>query len=139
VTKLVNPVLFTQRFPVSPSDLQAAGLLDPILNSDTKLFIDPLLLATSGNPTIRTDASTLLERRFGEIVGLVAASRATGDKAWRTAVQRLNLNERSETGRRKRQRARGEAEDGDEDGNPLRHGAEPNRPALGSPPCRPRR
>jgi hypothetical protein len=98
VTKLVNPVLFTQRFPVSPSDLQAAGLLDPILNSDTKLFIDPLLLATSGNPTIRTDASTLLERRFGEIVGLVAASRATGDKAWRTAVQRLNLNERSETG-----------------------------------------
>jgi hypothetical protein len=98
VAKLINPVLFTQRFPVTASDLAKAGLLDPILNSDTKLFIDPLLLASSSNATVKADAQALLERRFGDIVSLVAASRAPGDKAWRTAAQLLNLSERSETG-----------------------------------------
>jgi hypothetical protein len=98
VTTLVNPILFSQRFNVRPSDLDAAGLIDPILNSDTKLFIDPLLLSHSAHTRVNTDAFKLLTTRFEEIIRLVAASAAPGDKAWRTAAQKLDLRERRETG-----------------------------------------
>lgn len=98
MARLINPVLFSQRFNASPSQLQQAGLLDPVLNSDTKLFIDPLLLSTSQNQRIANNAFSLLRQRFDEVIRLVAASKQVGDKAWRTAAQRLDLSERPETG-----------------------------------------
>ncbi len=98
MTTLVNPLLFSQRFPVTLIDLDNAGLIDPILNSDTKLFVDPLLLSSSALPRISNDAFKLLNGRFEEIIRLVDASGAIGDKAWRSAAQRLDLRERPETG-----------------------------------------
>jgi hypothetical protein len=98
VAKLVNPVLFSQRFGVKPAALQASGLLDPILNSDTKLFIDPLLLSSSGNGLIRKEAFEALKTGFSEIVRLIAASQSPNDVAWRSAAKRLDLRERPETG-----------------------------------------
>lgn len=97
MAKLVNPVLFSQRFGITRTDLDSAGLLDPVLNSDTKLFLDPLLLATSSNTLIVNEAFPLLKLRFGEIIALIAASRQSGDKAWRTAAQKLDLHECPET------------------------------------------
>lgn len=98
MAKLVNPVLFSQRFGVKPAALQRAGLLDPILNSDTRLFIDPLLLPSSGNRLISKDAFGALKTGFSEIVRLVAVSAQENDIAWRSAARRLNLSERPETG-----------------------------------------
>ena len=40
-------------------------MFDPILNADTKLFIDPLLLRVSQHPTIRNDAWNAFETYFG--------------------------------------------------------------------------
>lgn len=98
MARLIHPVLFSQQFGVAQAEFTKAGLLDPVLNSDTKLFIDPLLLSSSSNRLIARDAFELLKTRFGEIVNLVAASKVPGDKAWRTAAERMNLNERPETG-----------------------------------------
>src|SRR3981189_2601798 len=44
MAKIVNPKLFSQQFGVPKADIDNAGFLDPLLNADTKLFIDPLLL-----------------------------------------------------------------------------------------------
>lgn len=95
---LVNPVLFSSHFSVSASTLAKAGLLDPILNSDTKLFIDPLLIAKSTNPLIRAKGLAQLESRFRDVIDLVEASASPGDAAWKGAYKALNLDECSETG-----------------------------------------
>jgi hypothetical protein len=98
VARLVNPVLFSQRFGIKPAALERAGLLDPVLNSDTKLFIDPVLLPRSANKLISKEAYAALRTAFSEIVKLVAASQQPNDVAWRNAAKRLNLSERPETG-----------------------------------------
>ena len=98
MAKLVNPVLFSQRFGIKPAALEQAGLLDPVLNSDTKLFIDPVLLSRSNNKLISKVAFEALRTAFSEIVRLVAASQQRNDVAWRNAAKRLNLRERPETG-----------------------------------------
>lgn len=95
---LIRPVLFSGHFGVAPQKLASKGLLDPILNADTKLFIDPLLLSTSTNKLIRTEAYEHLKRRFGEVLRLLIASKTRGDAAWKAAGRILDLRERSETG-----------------------------------------
>jgi hypothetical protein len=95
---LVRPVLFSGHIGVPPAKLAAKGLLDPILNADTKLFIDPLLLRTSTNSKIRAAAYDQLRDRFGEVLRLLIASKTKGDPAWKAAAQLLDLRERSETG-----------------------------------------
>jgi hypothetical protein len=98
MTKLVNPVLFSNRFGIDPSALEHADLVDPLLNADTRLFIDPLLLSTSRNELVRIKGFNLLKTQFEKIVRLIAASRTDGDAAWKAASKLLNLNERPETG-----------------------------------------
>jgi hypothetical protein len=90
--------LFSQNFKIKRGALEKAGLLDPILNSDTKLFIDPLLISSSGNKLISKDAFRALKEGFSEIVRLIAASQQQNDAAWRAAAKRLDLQERPETG-----------------------------------------
>jgi hypothetical protein len=97
LAKLVNPNLFSKKFGLPPDALEKAGLIDPILNCDTKLFIDPLLIATSNNKIIRERAYALLKERFGNVVRLLAVSEKPGDVAWRAAAQLLDLAERPET------------------------------------------
>jgi hypothetical protein len=95
---LVHPILFSKKFGVPVKALKAARLLDPILNSDTKLFIDPLLIAKSQNQTIKKDGRSKLHQGFENVIGLLEISTSEGDVAWRGAYKALNLDERSETG-----------------------------------------
>lgn len=94
---LVHPVLFSKHFNVNPAALQAANLLDPILNSDTKLFIDPLLIYKSQNPLIKSDGRKAVKAAFENVIGLVDISQSEGDVAWKGAYRALNLDERPET------------------------------------------
>jgi hypothetical protein len=94
---LTHPVLFSSHYGVPVAALNAAGLLDPILNSDTKLFIDPLLLWKSQNPLIVSEGRTGVEINFQNIIGLLDISEVEGDVAWRGAYKALNLDERAET------------------------------------------
>lgn len=97
VGKIIKPILFSRQFGVSPTSLDAAGFIDPILNADTRLFIDPLLLEASRNAKIKAEAFTLLKSRFEEIIRLVTVSKSDGDIAWRSAMRRLDLSEAPET------------------------------------------
>ena len=40
--KIKNPMSFSEYFEVDPNVLTEEGILDPTLNVDTRLFIDPL-------------------------------------------------------------------------------------------------
>ena len=92
-----NPRLFSQQFGVSPLDLAKEDLLDPFLNADTKLFIDPMLLKTSRNPIIRKSAQALLRDQLSNILKLIIASKSETDPAWKAALGLLDLHERRET------------------------------------------
>jgi hypothetical protein len=92
-----NPKLFSQQFNIPKAELDKADLLDPFLNADTKLFIDPLLLKDSRNDLIRTMAVGLFRTQLSEIVKLVLASKSNTDPAWKAALRLLDLHERRET------------------------------------------
>jgi hypothetical protein len=94
---LVHPILFSKHFNVPISALDTAKLLDPILNSDTKLFIDPLLLWKSQNAIIKEEGRTAVETCFENVIGLLDISAAEGDVAWKGAYNALNLDECPET------------------------------------------
>jgi hypothetical protein len=81
---------FTQVFQVDPSVLRMAGVFDPILNADTRLFVDPLLLERIGQAEMR-DAQRTWHRRFTDIIHLLRASRLIGDIAWRSADRLFNF------------------------------------------------
>jgi hypothetical protein len=95
--KLLRPILFSDKFNVPAAELAKRGLLDPILNADTKLFIDPLLLRESKNSVIHKVGLKLLRERFANIIKLVMASHNKTDPAWKAARRLLNLAERRET------------------------------------------
>ncbi len=85
MAKIKNPQLFSTYFSVDPSLLKRLGIFDPILNVDSRLFIDPLILKTSAHKEIRTDAVRQYEDHFGKIIRLLKASITPGDVAWRSA------------------------------------------------------
>jgi hypothetical protein len=95
--KLVDPVLFSKHYGIDQASFQKKGLIEPILNADTKLFIDPLLLASSQNEFISKNGLTQLKLCFSNIIKLVAVSKHTTDAAWKAAQKQLNLSESPET------------------------------------------
>ncbi|CAM4147033.1 hypothetical protein WJ038_02975 [Vibrio parahaemolyticus] len=47
MAKITKPLLFSAHFHIDEIKLHDAGLIDPFLNVDTQLFIDPVLLKKS--------------------------------------------------------------------------------------------
>lgn len=93
-----DPILFSQHFGVDPRAFVDWGLIDPFLNVDTQLFIDPILLSKSSNEIIRIEAYEAFKKHFDGFVRLLALSRTEGDVAWRGAQRLLNLREPPENG-----------------------------------------
>jgi len=89
--------LFSQVFGVPAAELDKAGLLDPFLNADTKLFIDPLLLRHSKNRILKASGTAAFRKRMSDIVKLLMATQATSGPAWVAALGLLDLHERRET------------------------------------------
>ena len=98
MAKIQNPLLFSKHFGVDERELEKAGLIDPFLNVDTQLFIDPVLLEKSGNPEIAGDAYKDFRSHFSNYVRLLAISKVEGDVAWRGARKLLDLTEPAQTG-----------------------------------------
>ena len=88
-----DPKSFTKHFRIDPAVLDMIGILNPMLNVDTKLFIDPVLLDASGHPEISGQASNSFREYFGEVITLLRASRSRLDTPWRAARQRFNFPE----------------------------------------------
>lgn len=98
MARIQNPLLFSKNFGVDEKELANAGLIDPFLNVDTQLFIDPLLLAKSANPIIAGDAYKRFRSHFSNFIRLLSISQAEGDAAWRGARKLLDLSEPAQTG-----------------------------------------
>ncbi len=98
MAKIKNPLLFSKHFGVHERELEKAGIIDPFLNVDTQLFIDPVLLSKSGNPEISDAAYHGFREHFSNYVRLLAISEAEGDAAWKAARRLLDLREPPQTG-----------------------------------------
>ena len=86
-TNKPKPTYFSDHFKVDKAKLKELGIFDPILNFDTKLFVDPTLLKSSENPIIKNSRTTYTNF-FRNLLKLLSCSEQVGDKCWR-AAQRL--------------------------------------------------
>ena len=98
MAKIVNPILFSTYFGIDPAEIDKAGLVDPFLNVDLELFVDPVLLEKSAHPEIAKDAVAAFRDHFSKIVRLLTISKVEEDAAWKAARRLLNLDESSENG-----------------------------------------
>ncbi len=98
MSKFKNPVLFSKHFNIDVALLDRFGLIDPFLDVDTQLFIDPLLLEKSSNKVISSAAAAHFKQHFSNFLRLLAISRAEGDAPWRNAERLLPLSEPPENG-----------------------------------------
>lgn len=98
MAKIRNPLLFSKHFGVDEVELANAGLIDPFLNVDTLLFIDPVLLEKSANPKISVVAYNNFCSHFSNYVRLLAISKTEDDAAWKGARRLLDLREPAQTG-----------------------------------------
>lgn len=96
--KIKNPLLFSEHFDIESSVLKSAGLIDPFLNVDTQLFIDPMLLEKSTTQQIKTTGYECFRKHFSNYVRLLVISKNEGDAAWKAAKKLLNLSEPPQTG-----------------------------------------
>lgn len=93
MAKIRNPRSFAEHFGIDPAQLDALGIFNPVLNVDTKLFIDPVLLRSSRYVEISRGAEKSFRSYFEAIVKLLLASSQRGDIAWNAAQSRLQFPE----------------------------------------------
>ncbi|MDI2113115.1 hypothetical protein [Commensalibacter nepenthis] len=93
MSKIIRPVLFSSYFNISTDILFDNGLIDPFINCDTPLFIDPFLLEKSQNSLIKNQAVNRLKNQFQNIIKFLIQSKKENDAAWKAALRLLNLHE----------------------------------------------
>jgi hypothetical protein len=91
-----KPVLFSQHFNIDKKRLKELGIFNPILNFDTKLFMEPLLLKNSKSEIIRDSLKTY-KKFFHDLFKLLRISKVEGDMAWRAAKKRVFFPEYKST------------------------------------------
>lgn len=94
----MRPILFSSYYGVDPRSFDNAGLLDPYINTDTPLFIDPLLIDKSANSLLSTSGIQQFREHFQTLVRLLAIVEEEGDPAWLAAERQLSLREPAENG-----------------------------------------
>jgi hypothetical protein len=80
------PVKFSDKAGLQSGKMDSLGVFDPVLDLDTRLFIDPHLLAKSKIPEFEQSYGRL-HKRFGAIAKLLISSKQQGDVFWRNADQ----------------------------------------------------
>lgn len=96
MTKKSKPILFSDHFKIDKKQLKQLGIFNPILNFDTKLFVDPTLLKDNSNEIIK-DAAQTFRKFFADLLDLLQASEFENDKCWREAKRRVNFPEYKST------------------------------------------
>lgn len=77
---------------VTPVDLDDLGVFDAFIGVDTLLFLDPFLLKGTKIPEFK-HSEKRVHKYFEDIMRLIVASKAPGDKAWKEAYRRLIFKE----------------------------------------------
>jgi len=91
--KIRNPIRFSEHYGIDAVALEGRGILDPTLNADTKLFIDPLLLESSSHTEISICARQTYELHFGKVIKFLAKAKNPTDVAWKSAARLLSFPE----------------------------------------------
>lgn len=86
------PISLSKYLNLPSSHLESLGVLDPILDTDTRLFIDPHLLKHTITPEFK-DSYEKLQKHFLGIGILLAKSTKEGDIFWRNADLRVRWPE----------------------------------------------
>lgn len=94
----MRPTLFSEKFKVDAEHFDDADLLDPYIDTDTPLFIDPLLIDKSQNGVLRIEGIQQFRSYFDKVVRLLTMSEKKGDPAWLGAAKLLSLKEPAENG-----------------------------------------
>jgi len=90
--KRTKPQYFSDHFNIDKAKLKELGVFDPILNFDTKLFVEPLLLKKSSSEIIRNAANTF-DQFFIDLLILIKISNQQDDKPWRQAQRVVKFPE----------------------------------------------
>lgn len=98
MAKVQNPVLFSMHFGVPAQAFIDAGLIDPFLDVDIPLFIDPVLLEKSSNSQINKNAIERFRRHFEILVRMLILSKTDNDAPWKAARRQLDLREPPQNG-----------------------------------------
>lgn len=91
--RLRQPLPFLQQFAVPVETLAKLGVIDPILNFDKQLFVDPMLLRASSHPEIAGDAADKFDAHFDLVARFLARSQRQGDTAWNAADELFRFRE----------------------------------------------
>ena len=94
----LKPILFSDYFNVDKKKLEESGVFNPILNCDTKLFVEPLLLKSSQSRIIKESYEVFINF-FSELLLLIKSSKTTdeSDIHWREAKRRVKFPEYKST------------------------------------------
>jgi hypothetical protein len=94
--KKVKPIYFSQYFNIPPEKLTELGCFDPIINFDTKLFVEPLLLKKSGSE-IMQNAYKHYHDFFSNCLMLLLSSKDENDKCFKAVRKLLKFPEYKHT------------------------------------------
>lgn len=95
--KIKNPITISTLFGLDEDLLRNLGVVNTLLNTDTLLFIDPMLLELSIHPEIKLGAASSYSKRFSDIVKLLSVSKFEDDVAWKAAKKLFKFSEISWT------------------------------------------
>ncbi len=93
MSKITQIHQFSDVFGINKKQLDQIGVLDPTLNIDTPLFIDPKLLQTSKHTKFAENSHRSYESYFAKIIKLLRVSSQMDDVAWRSAEKLLLFSE----------------------------------------------
>ena len=80
--KVGKIIFFSDQFNIDRKVLAKNGIFNPMLNLDTHLFIDPLLLKSSKHSIIREQGLAEYNEFFSNIIRLLPKSKHPGDFVW---------------------------------------------------------
>ena len=86
------PVSFVDAFDIDHDLFDETGSFNPVLDVDSKLFIDPALLPESSCPEFK-GARAEVEHFFSGIIALLRNSSGPGDRFWKRASDLLSFTE----------------------------------------------
>ena len=87
-----KPIHFSDYFNIDKTLLKKLGVFDPILNVDTKVFVEPLLLKNSSSKIIKHSYQTY-KKFFAALLLLLRNSMCVNDKCWRAAQKMVHFPE----------------------------------------------
>ena len=86
------PISFAKKFNIDPNKLKELGVFNPIIDLDTRFFIDPALVGLNNEIEFK-EARQTIEKYFTNIISLLRASKNENDIFWKKADSLLSFKE----------------------------------------------